>query len=180
MQHLQAFSASWRFAPPETLPALFHAGNVHGLLPSEVRSSHAAGMTSRSSCPSWRCPQSDLTGHDADAVFLRNPDSTIRARLPKEVTRYRRAARDRSSVSPRHPTPETERPEKRVATPSDLPQTEPVPKRFRPRSVTLPRRIGASPVPVRRNAPKSFPRAPGQVPSSPESRLREVHPGSTP
>jgi hypothetical protein len=30
-QHLQAFSASWRVPPLETLPALFHAGDAHGL-----------------------------------------------------------------------------------------------------------------------------------------------------
>lgn len=36
VQRLQAFSASWRVAPPDTLPALFHAGGAYGVLPSEV------------------------------------------------------------------------------------------------------------------------------------------------
>jgi hypothetical protein len=35
---------------------LFHAGSAPGLSPSEVCSSHVAGKTSRSACPSWRCP----------------------------------------------------------------------------------------------------------------------------
>lgn len=36
VQHLQAFSASWRFAPPDTRPTLFHVGGACGVSPSEV------------------------------------------------------------------------------------------------------------------------------------------------
>lgn len=53
---LQAFSASWRFVPPETVPALFHAGGTLGVLPSEVCSSRAADTASQQVFPSWRCP----------------------------------------------------------------------------------------------------------------------------
>jgi hypothetical protein len=34
--HSQGFSPSQRLAPRRNLPALFHAGNVHGVLPSEL------------------------------------------------------------------------------------------------------------------------------------------------
>jgi hypothetical protein len=54
---LQAFSTSWRLVPPETLPVLFHTGNVPGLLPSEVCSSHVAAVTSRYERPSWCFPR---------------------------------------------------------------------------------------------------------------------------
>jgi hypothetical protein len=36
VQRLQAFSASWRVAPPDTRPTLFHAGGAFGVFPSEV------------------------------------------------------------------------------------------------------------------------------------------------
>jgi hypothetical protein len=52
---LQAFSASWRFVPPESAPALFHAGGTLGVLPSEVCSSRDADTASRQVFPSWRC-----------------------------------------------------------------------------------------------------------------------------
>jgi hypothetical protein len=34
VQRSQVFSTSQRFTPPNTVPALFHAGNTHGVLPS--------------------------------------------------------------------------------------------------------------------------------------------------
>jgi hypothetical protein len=36
VQHLHAFSASWRLAPSETLPVLFHTGGARGVRPSEA------------------------------------------------------------------------------------------------------------------------------------------------
>jgi hypothetical protein len=109
----------------------------------------------------------------------RNPVSATRP-LPRERLRCRRdsagpdkrvatsadprASPDRTSVLPRHPT---------------CRRLRPVRSGFGV-GARVSASLRASPVPFRRNAPKSLPPAPGQVPSSPESVLREVHPRPTP
>lgn len=100
--------------------------------------------------------------------------------LPKEPTRGRRDSKDGAGVSPRCPTPSHGRPDRRVATPSGFPQTLAGFVTVSTSKPASPHRSGASPVPFRRDAPKSLPPAPDQVPGSPEFALREVRPCPTP
>jgi hypothetical protein len=100
--------------------------------------------------------------------------------LPKKPTRHRRDSSDRTNVSPRHPTCETRKTGEACCHTIRPPDDS---DRFRG-GFDLEARVAASlrasPVPFRRQAPKSLPPAPGQVPNSPESALREVHPRPTP
>lgn len=99
------------------------------------------------------------------------------AHLPREAVRRRRASRRRKSVSPHHPTLEGRKTGEtccHVFRPSEsLTGCEAV--------STSKRRVTASPRGVPRPGPKECseepsPGHPIQAPSSPESRLREVHP----